>query len=105
LIAEDSGTYTCRAVNLVGSDEVLCTLTCRSSAQILTDTQNELGLEQIHYLEDKSKYHRQEVIEETTTQAPIFTTSLNNVVPHGECQHSYIFSLRFHLFRFVKPAL
>ncbi|XP_018337981.1 PREDICTED: titin isoform X9 [Trachymyrmex septentrionalis] len=88
LIAEDSGTYTCRAVNLVGSDEVLCTLTCRSSAQILTDTQNELGLEQIHYLEDKSKYQRQEVIEETTTQAPIFTTSLNNVeIKEGQRAH------------------
>ncbi|KAL6255452.1 hypothetical protein P5V15_013787 [Pogonomyrmex californicus] len=88
LIAEDSGTYTCRAVNLIGSDEVLCTLTCRSSAQILTDTQNELGLEQIHYLEDKSKYHRQEVIEETTTQAPIFTTSLNNVeIKEGQRAH------------------
>ncbi|XP_011704408.1 PREDICTED: titin [Wasmannia auropunctata] len=88
LIAEDSGTYTCRAVNLVGSDEVLCTLTCRSSAQILTDTQNELGLEQIHYLEDKSKYYRQEVIEETTTQAPIFTTSLNNVeIKEGQRAH------------------
>ncbi|XP_018397088.1 PREDICTED: titin [Cyphomyrmex costatus] len=88
LIAEDSGTYTCRAINLVGSDEVLCTLTCHSSAQILTDTQNELGLEQIHYLEDKSKYRRQEVIEETTTQAPIFTTSLNNVeIKEGQRAH------------------
>lgn len=88
LIAEDSGTYTCRAVNLVGSDEVSCILTCRSSAQILTDTQNELGLEQIHYLEDRSKYQRQEVIEETTTQAPIFTTSLNNVeIKEGQRAH------------------
>jgi hypothetical protein len=30
LIAEDSGTYTCRAVNLVGADETTCTLICRS---------------------------------------------------------------------------
>lgn len=88
LIAEDSGTYTCRAVNLVGSDEVSCTLSCRSTAQILTDTRNESGLEQIHYLEDRSKYHRQEVIEETTTQAPIFTTSLNNVeIKEGQRAH------------------
>lgn len=29
LIAEDSGTYTCRAVNMVGTDEVSCTLKCR----------------------------------------------------------------------------
>lgn len=88
LIAEDSGTYTCRAVNLVGSDEVSCSLTCRSTAQVLTDTQNELGLEQIHYLEDRSKYQRREDIEETTTQAPIFTTSLNNVeIKEGQRAH------------------
>lgn len=30
LIAEDSGTYTCRAVNLMGSDETTCNLECRS---------------------------------------------------------------------------
>lgn len=30
LIAEDSGTYTCRAVNLLGTDEVICTLKCQS---------------------------------------------------------------------------
>lgn len=29
LIAEDSGTYTCRAVNVVGADETTCTLHCR----------------------------------------------------------------------------
>ncbi|XP_063986913.1 titin isoform X6 [Diachasmimorpha longicaudata] len=88
LIAEDSGTYTCRAVNLVGSDEVTCVLTCRSTAQILTNTQNEIGLERIHYLEDRSKYRRHEDIEETTTQAPIFTTSLKNVeIKEGQRAH------------------
>ena len=30
VIAEDSGTYTCRAVNLLGADETTCTLACRS---------------------------------------------------------------------------
>jgi len=35
LIAEDSGTYTCRAVNLVGADETTCTLVCRSKKFLL----------------------------------------------------------------------
>ncbi|OXU24124.1 hypothetical protein TSAR_014966 [Trichomalopsis sarcophagae] len=88
VIAEDSGVYTCRAENLVGRDEVNCTLSCRSTAQILTDTQNESGLEQIHYLEDRSKYQRREDVEEITTQAPIFTTSLNNVeIKEGQRAH------------------
>lgn len=47
-----------------------------------------MGLEQIHYLEDKSKYHRREVVEETTTQAPIFTSSLKNVeIKEGQRAH------------------
>lgn len=88
LIAEDSGTYTCRAVNLVGSDEVNCTLSCRSTAQILTGTQNESGLEQIHFLEDRTKHHRREDVDETTSQAPIFTTALNNVeIKEGQRAH------------------
>lgn len=88
LIAEDSGTYTCRAVNLIGTDETSCTLVCRSSEQIITLTQNEAGLEQIHHLEDKSRYRRMEEIEETTKQAPIFTTSLKNIeIREGQRAH------------------
>lgn len=88
LIAEDTATYTCRAVNAVGSDETACQLVCRGSQQILTQTQNEAGLEQIHYLEDKSKYRRTEEIDETTKQAPIFTTSLKNIeIKEGQRAH------------------
>lgn len=88
LIAEDSGTYTCRAVNLVGSDETTCTLRCVSTGQIITQTQNEQGLEQIQHLEDRSKYQRQEDVEETTKQIPIFTTSLKNVeIKEGQRAH------------------
>ncbi|XP_074100964.1 sallimus isoform X11 [Cotesia typhae] len=89
VIPEDSGTYTCRATNLVGSDEVSCVLSCRSTAQVLTGTQNETGLEQIHYLEDRNKQiRRREVMEETTTQAPIFTTSLKSVeIKEGQRAH------------------
>lgn len=88
LIAEDSGTYTCRAVNLVGTDETNCTIDCRSSQQILTTTQNESGLEQIQYLEDRSKYTRSEVTDEITKQAPVFTTSLKNVeIKEGQRAH------------------
>lgn len=88
LIAEDSGIYTCRAVNLVGSDETQVSLKCRGTAQILTGTQNEQGLEQIHYLEDRSKHQRSEYVEETTKQAPIFTTSLKNIeIKEGQRAH------------------
>ncbi|XP_054275488.1 titin isoform X3 [Macrosteles quadrilineatus] len=88
LIAEDSGTYTCRAVNLVGMDETTCSLECRSSQQILTGTENQSGLEQIQYLEDRSRYQRHETTEETTTQAPTFTSSLKQVnIKEGQRAH------------------
>lgn len=88
LIGEDSGTYTCRATNLVGVDEVTCLLKCRQSGQIITATQNEVGLQQIQHLEDRSRYHRTEQVEEITTQAPIFTTSLKNIdIREGQRAH------------------
>lgn len=88
LIAEDSATYTCRAVNLVGSDETNCVLSCRSTRQIITHTQNQQGLQQIQSLEDRSRYSRHEETEEITTQAPIFTTSLKNVeIKEGQRAH------------------
>ncbi|XP_023947919.2 titin [Bicyclus anynana] len=88
LIAEDSGVYTCRAVNQLGTDEVSCRLSCRETADIIRATQNEAGLEQIQVLEDRSKYYRSDALEELTTQAPIFTTSLKNVeIKEGQRAH------------------
>lgn len=88
LIAEDTAIYTCRAVNLIGYDEAVVKLVCQGSAQILTSTQNEVGLEQIQYLEDKSRYQRTEEIDESSKQAPIFTTSLKNIeIREGQRAH------------------
>lgn len=88
LISEDSGTYTCRATNMIGTDETMCTLQCHGGEKILQNSQNEAGLEQIHYLEDKTRYRRHEEIDETTKQAPTFTTSLKNVeIKEGQRAH------------------
>nr|XP_029725955.1 titin-like isoform X8 [Aedes albopictus] len=88
LIAEDSGTYMCRAVNLVGVDEVAVQLSCRGTQQILTTTQNEMGLEQIQYLEEKSKHHRADHGDDMPSQAPTFTTSLKHIeIKEGQRAH------------------
>ena len=68
LIAEDSGVYTCRAVNLIGSDETTSNLLCKTSRQIVTEAQHEVEFEKLQYLEDKSKYQRSEEMEEVCTQ-------------------------------------
>ncbi|XP_055645258.1 titin-like, partial [Toxorhynchites rutilus septentrionalis] len=88
LIAEDSGTYMCRAVNLVGVDEVAVQLVCRGSQQILTCTQNEMGLEQIQYLEEKSRHQRADYGDDMPSQAPTFTTSLKHIeIKEGQRAH------------------
>uniref|UniRef100_A0A182TG18 Ig-like domain-containing protein n=1 Tax=Anopheles melas TaxID=34690 RepID=A0A182TG18_9DIPT len=88
LIAEDTGTYMCRAVNLVGVDEIAVQLSCRGSQQILTNTQNEMGLEQIQYLEEKTRQQRSDYLDEMTTQAPTFTTSLKHIeIKEGQRAH------------------
>lgn len=54
----------------------------------MTDTQNEVGLEQIHHLEERGKFHRPEQEEDTTKQAPIFTSSLKNCdIKEGQRAH------------------
>ena len=69
LISEDSGVYTCRAVNAAGVDETSAQLSCKSSKQIVTDAQRDVaGLEKLQYLEDRSKYQRAEESEEVCTQ-------------------------------------
>lgn len=88
LISEDSGIYTCRATNSVGLDETTCTLKCTSGERILQATQNEAGLGQITYLEDKSRYTRHEDLDEMTKQSPMFTTSLKNIdIKEGQRAH------------------
>lgn len=73
---------------MVGIDETTCSLDCRSSQQILTTTQNEAGLEQIQYLEDRSRHQRSDSQDEVTKQTPVFTTSLKNVdIKEGQRAH------------------
>ena len=60
-----------------------------AAQKIITASQHEAtSLQQLQFLEDKSKYSRAEDIEEVTTQAPVFTTSLASVqVREGQRAH------------------
>lgn len=54
----------------------------------MTSTENEQGLQQIQYLEDRSRYQRHEQVDEMTSQAPVFTTSLKPVnIKEGQRAH------------------
>ncbi|KAK3888336.1 hypothetical protein Pcinc_007597 [Petrolisthes cinctipes] len=89
LIEEDSGVYTCVATNLMGKDELSANLKVLNSAAVVLESQNQnLTMEQLQMLEDRSRYSRSEQVEETTSQAPVFTNSLKNLeVLEGQRAH------------------
>lgn len=74
--AEDSGTYTCVATNAIGQAITECTLTCHSKDSILLDTMNQEAMSKITRLESRST--RTNMMEETTSQAPVFTSPLKD---------------------------
>ncbi|GBM37321.1 Titin, partial [Araneus ventricosus] len=88
VVPEDTGTYTCRAVNTMGSAEIQATLTCSGKSAIMSETQHPEGLQKIQMLEDYSRYNREVFQEELTSQAPIFTKAPQNVeIKEGQRVH------------------
>jgi len=86
---EDSGTYTCRAINELGQATTSATLDVASKASLLLETQHHGAMEKIQYLEDTSKYKRREDEEVVVTQAPRFTTQLNGPTQLAEGQSAH----------------
>lgn len=56
---------------------------------VITESQSQtMTMEQLQMLEDRSRYSRTEQVEETTMQAPVFTTSLKNLeILEGQRAH------------------
>lgn len=72
---EDSGTYMCKATNLVGEAINTCNVNCTNRRSIILDTQHPDGLEKIQKLEGQVRPGRQE-IEEPELMPPRFVTEL-----------------------------
>lgn len=73
---EDSGTYTCRAINELGQAVTSASLIVQSKAALDLETQNEAALQKIHQLEDHTRYQRQEEDDYVVNQPPHFTVKL-----------------------------
>lgn len=84
----DIGLYTCRAVNKAGQDTTNATLSIVKN-DILYDSENPAGLQQIQKLEDSSRYARKEQEEIVVTQAPRFLGPLKgtNKILEGQRAH------------------
>ncbi|CAG5081160.1 Similar to sls: Titin (Drosophila melanogaster) [Cotesia congregata] len=75
----DSGEFTVRATNHLGSAHTSACVRVIGRSDVVTESQNEQSLEQIQMLEDSSKYRRHVQEDVTVVQAPQFTRALRNI--------------------------
>lgn len=75
----DSGEYTCRAENYLGSAHTSACIRVEGTGDIQTDTMHDGAMEQIHYLEDASRYQRTTQEQTEIKTAPNFVKSLKNI--------------------------
>ncbi|CAG2164046.1 unnamed protein product [Oppiella nova] len=88
IIEEDSGVYTCRITNSYGSDEMSATIICHGKASIERDSQFPDAYQKTKQLEERGYYTRDSYVDETTKQAPVFTTApRNREVTEGDRVH------------------
>lgn len=74
---EDSGTYTCRAVNHLGEAINSCSVEVLAKSGLLLDTMDDQRLTHLRNLERREKPRMPD--EETQITKPVFLTPLNNV--------------------------
>lgn len=85
---EDSGTYMCKATNLLGEAMNTCNIRCLNRRSIILDTQHPDGLEKIQKLESKAGPARPE-IEDAPISAPRFVTELRGTTEIYEGQTAH----------------
>lgn len=76
---EDSGTYTCRAINALGEAVTSAISTVHTKKAIYTESQHEGALRSINHLEDTSRHQARSVQDEIVTQAPVFTMPVRDI--------------------------
>ncbi|XP_015783235.1 titin isoform X1 [Tetranychus urticae] len=79
-IEEDSGVYTCRIINELGSADMNVNLKVLSEASIELSSNNPEAFKKIRQLEDYSRYQREQVDEEVIRSGPVFTTAPRSLV-------------------------
>ncbi len=76
---EDSGEYTVRATNRLGSAQTSASITVISQSNIVTESEYSQSLVQIQRLEDRSRYKRDVDMEVIVSKPPVFIKSLSNI--------------------------
>ncbi|XP_022670614.1 titin-like isoform X6 [Varroa destructor] len=73
----DSGCYSCRATNRLGTAEVSTTLTATDESSIITTTENPDSIAKIAQLEGH-RFAKPEITDQAITTAPVFTVAPQN---------------------------
>ena len=78
VIAQDNGQYVCRATNQLGQAETSARVEVHIQSNIVTESEHEVAMQQINYLES-SQQITQQVVEQEVKQPPQFVKPLKNV--------------------------
>lgn len=78
VIAQDNGQYVCRATNQLGQAETSATVQVHVQSNIVTESEHEVAMQQINYLETSQQVTKQ-VVEQEVKQPPQFVKPLKNV--------------------------
>lgn len=79
IIAQDAGEYVCRVTSATGVAESRAVLTIHQRPSIEQSSQHPSSLQYIQQVEDYAKYTRQESIDESNNQKPVFIRPLQNL--------------------------
>lgn len=79
ITTHDAGEYVCRVTSATGVAESKAILNITARASIEKRSQNPAALQQIQQLEDYSRYHRTDSVDESVNQKPSFIRPLINL--------------------------
>ncbi len=85
----DSGTFTCKATNLLGQAACSATLHVQDTKSIISDTSFPESVQKISYLEGRNYYRKEEISDTPVDRKPFFVTPLMgpSLLEEGKSAH------------------